>query len=50
VFTNLDPIVGVQPPVVVLGETLHSGHLVGGTIALVGMWLASSESSAVERP
>jgi drug/metabolite transporter (DMT)-like permease len=49
VFTNLDPIVGVLTAVVFLGETLHGGHVTGGAIALVGMWLASSESSAVER-
>lgn len=42
-FINLDPIVGVLTAVVVLGETLHSGQLLGGAIALAGMWLASTE-------
>jgi drug/metabolite transporter (DMT)-like permease len=49
VFTNLDPIVGVLTAVVFLGEALHSGQIVGGTLALVGMWLASSESTSVEK-
>lgn len=42
VFTNLDPIIGVATAVVLLGETLHAGHLIGGAIALAGMWLAST--------
>lgn len=42
VFTNLDPIVGVATAVLVLGERLHTGHVIGGAIALAGMWLASS--------
>jgi drug/metabolite transporter (DMT)-like permease len=41
VFTNLDPIVGVVTAVMMLGETLHTGQLLGGAIALAGMWLAS---------
>ena len=49
VFTNLDPIVGVLTAVLFLGETLHSGQVVGGVLALVGMWLASGESSSVEK-
>jgi drug/metabolite transporter (DMT)-like permease len=42
---NLDPIVGVITAVVFLSETLHGGQLVGGTIALTGMWLASTQTS-----
>jgi drug/metabolite transporter (DMT)-like permease len=49
VFTNLDPIVGVLTAVVFLGEALHGGQVVGGALALVGMWLASSESTSVEK-
>lgn len=41
---NLDPIVGVITAVIFLGETLHGGQLVGGTVALAGMWLASTEA------
>jgi drug/metabolite transporter (DMT)-like permease len=41
---NLDPIVGVITAVLFLGETLHGGQVVGGVIALIGMWLASTES------
>lgn len=40
---NLDPIVGVITAVLFLGETLHTGQMVGGAIALAGMWLASTE-------
>ena len=43
-YTNLDPIVGVLIAVVFFGETLHSGQLAGGILALVGMWLASAET------
>jgi drug/metabolite transporter (DMT)-like permease len=43
---NLDPIVGVMTAVMFLGETLHGGQIVGGVIALIGMWLASTESPA----
>ena len=44
-FINLDPIVGVITAVLFLGETLHSGQMVGGAIALTGMWLASTEGA-----
>ncbi|MFL6576718.1 MAG: DMT family transporter, partial [Povalibacter sp.] len=43
VYTNLDPIVGVLIAVLLFGETLHSGQIVGGLIAFTGMWLASAE-------
>lgn len=42
---NLDPIVGVITAVIFLGETLHGGQIAGGAIALIGMWLAASESA-----
>jgi drug/metabolite transporter (DMT)-like permease len=42
-FINLDPIVGVLTAVLFLGETLHSGQMLGGAIALAGMWLASTD-------
>lgn len=41
-FINLDPLVGVLTAVLFLGETLRSGQMLGGVIALAGMWLASS--------
>jgi drug/metabolite transporter (DMT)-like permease len=41
-FINLDPLVGVLTAVLLLGETLHSGQMLGGVIALAGMWLAST--------
>jgi drug/metabolite transporter (DMT)-like permease len=44
VYTNLDPIVGVLIAILFFGEVLHSGQVLGGLIALIGMWLASSES------
>lgn len=42
-FINLDPIVGVLTAVLFLGETLHSGQMLGGAMALAGMWLASTD-------
>lgn len=41
-FINLDPLVGVLTAVLFLGETLHAGQMLGGAIALAGMWLAST--------
>lgn len=41
-FINLDPLVGVLTAVLFLGESLHSGQMLGGAIALAGMWLAST--------
>jgi drug/metabolite transporter (DMT)-like permease len=38
----LDPLVGVATAVLFLGEELHRGQVVGGVIALGGMWLAAS--------
>lgn len=46
VFTNLDPIVGVLTAVLVMGEPLHSTQIVGGVVALSGMWLASATTSS----
>jgi drug/metabolite transporter (DMT)-like permease len=40
-LTNLDPIVGVITAVIFLGEPLEGWQVVGGVIALLGMWLAS---------
>lgn len=45
VYTNLDPIVGVITAVVFLGEALYAGQMVGGLIAMAGMWLASSQTA-----
>lgn len=45
-YINLDPIIGVLCAVLFLGETLHTGQMIGGAIALAGMWLASTEPSA----
>jgi drug/metabolite transporter (DMT)-like permease len=42
VLSNLDPIVGVVTSVVFLGESLNTGQMGGGSLALIGMWLASS--------
>lgn len=44
VYTNLDPIVGVLIAVAFFGETLHGGQVVGGALALAGMWLASADA------
>lgn len=49
-LSNLDPIVGVLSAVLFLGETLHAGQTLGAVVALIGMWLASTEPSAVELP
>lgn len=40
-FTNLVPIVAVLAAVVFLGESLLPLQIVGGTLVLVGVWLAS---------
>lgn len=44
-FINLDPLVGVLTAVLFFGETLHSGQMLGGAVALAGMWLASTGES-----
>lgn len=49
-YINLDPIVGVLCAVLFLDETLHTGQMVGGAIALAGMWLASTEPSPANVP
>jgi drug/metabolite transporter (DMT)-like permease len=41
-YFTLDPIIGVVTAIVFLGEVLRSGQVVGGAIALAGMWLAAS--------
>lgn len=46
-YLNLDPIVGVLTAVLFLGEALGSWQMVGGVIALAGMWLASAEGSSL---
>ncbi|MET0659358.1 MAG: DMT family transporter [Steroidobacteraceae bacterium] len=46
VFTNLDPIVGVLTAVLLMGEPLHPTQIVGGVVALSGMWLASATTSS----
>jgi drug/metabolite transporter (DMT)-like permease len=40
-YTNLDPIVGVLTAVMFLGEVLHLGQIIGGAIAISGMWIAT---------
>jgi drug/metabolite transporter (DMT)-like permease len=41
-YFTLDPIVGVATAVGFLGEELRPGQVVGGVIALAGMWMAAS--------
>jgi drug/metabolite transporter (DMT)-like permease len=43
---TVDPLVGVATAVAVLGEVLRTGQVVGGIVALVGMWLAASDPTA----
>jgi drug/metabolite transporter (DMT)-like permease len=50
VLSNLDPIVGVATSVVFLGESLNTGQMGGGALALLGMWLASAFSAEACRP
>jgi drug/metabolite transporter (DMT)-like permease len=40
-LSNLDPIVGVVTAVIFLGESLDGWQMIGGLVALAGMWLAS---------
>jgi drug/metabolite transporter (DMT)-like permease len=41
-YFTLDPIVGVAMAILFMGEVLVQGQVVGGVIALAGMWLAAS--------
>jgi drug/metabolite transporter (DMT)-like permease len=41
VWMNLVPIVGMAAAVLFLGETLNPWQIVGGAVALIGMWLSS---------
>jgi drug/metabolite transporter (DMT)-like permease len=45
-YFTLDPIVGVATAVLFLGEVVRGGQVVGGVIALLGMWLAASKTAA----
>jgi drug/metabolite transporter (DMT)-like permease len=45
-YFTLEPIVGVVTAVVVFGEVLRTGQVVGGVIALIGMWLAASSPTS----
>jgi drug/metabolite transporter (DMT)-like permease len=45
-YFTLDPIVGVVTAVLFLDEVLRGGQVVGGGIALVGMWLAASSPAS----
>jgi hypothetical protein len=51
-YFTLDPIVRVATAIVFLGEVLRGGQVVGGVMALVGMWLAASSpvSNPIDRP
>jgi drug/metabolite transporter (DMT)-like permease len=48
-YLNLDPIVGMPTAVLFLGETLHAWHILGGGVALAGMWLASAEAAEMSK-
>lgn len=41
VYLNLIPVLGVVAAVIFLGETLGPWQVVGGVLALIGMWMAS---------
>lgn len=49
-YFTLDPLVGVATAILFLGEELRGGQVVGGVIAIVGMWLAASNSAPEVRP
>jgi drug/metabolite transporter (DMT)-like permease len=49
-YLNLDPIVGVLTAAVFLGETLGAWQILGGVVALAGMWLASNDTIAPRPP
>jgi drug/metabolite transporter (DMT)-like permease len=46
VFLNLDPIIGVLTAVAFLGEPLRIWLVVGGAVAVIGMWLAAIRETA----
>ena len=46
VFLNLDPIIGVLTAAMFLGEPLHVWLVLGGAVAVIGMWLASTREAA----
>ena len=48
-YVTLDPIVGVLTAVVFLGESLRGGQMLGGVVALTGMWLAASSQPSEKR-
>jgi drug/metabolite transporter (DMT)-like permease len=50
VFGNLKPIVGIVLAVILLGESLTAGQVVGGGLVLLGVVLASRGSLARHRP
>jgi drug/metabolite transporter (DMT)-like permease len=50
VFGNLKPIVGIVLAVMLLGESLTTGQVVGGGLVLLGVVLASRTSLARHRP
>ena len=48
-YFTLDPIVGVATAIVFLGEVLRQGQVMGGVIALAGMWLAAASPHSVHQ-
>ncbi len=45
-YFTLDPLVGVATAILFLGEVLRDGQVLGGLIALAGMWLAASSPAS----
>jgi drug/metabolite transporter (DMT)-like permease len=41
VFMNLSPLVGVLLATLLLGEALQPGHLAGGAVVLLGVFLTT---------
>jgi len=41
IFMNLSPLVGVLLATLLLGEALRAGHLVGGAVVLLGVFLTT---------
>lgn len=50
VFMNFVPVTGVATAVMLLGEPLLPSQIVGGALVLLGVYFATREPSAVERP